>query len=427
MTSTHPSKETLASLKQEYLSQFESLKSKGLTLDMTRGKPGSEQLDLSNELGNMVHTDYRTPSGIDVRNYGGLDGIPEAKSLFAPVLDVDPDEVIVGGNSSLTMMYQYIDHAFHHGVDGMESAWKHIPDGPSFLCPVPGYDRHFSICEFLGIRMIPVPLTVNGPDIEVIEEHLKNDKSICGMWCVPKYSNPGGVVYGQECIESLAEVLTHTRPDFRLMWDNAYALHDLVENPAPLHSILSACKKVKTEDKVILFGSTSKITFAGAGVAFSGMTRKNLSSFIHYLSFQTIGPDKLNQLRHVTFFKNTENLKEHMKKHRDILQPRFSAVLEKLKSSFRGDTASFASWTEPKGGYFISVNTLPGLASEVVSLCNELGVKITPAGATFPYGKDPENTNIRLAPSFPSIEQISLAMEAFTTAVGLASTRKLLS
>jgi DNA-binding transcriptional MocR family regulator len=427
MIPTNPSKAILVSLQKEYLSRFDALKAKALTLDMTRGKPGPEQLDLSNALGNIVHSDYKTPSGIDVRNYGGLDGIPEAKKLFAPVLDVNPDEIIVGGNSSLTMMYQYIDHAYHHGVDGAQGAWKHIPDAPSFLCPVPGYDRHFSVCEFMGIKMIPVPLTADGPDIEVIKKHLKNDFSICGMWCVPKYSNPGGVVYSKECIESLAEALIHARPEFRLMWDNAYALHDLVENPVPLHSILAACKNVNTEDKVILFGSTSKITFAGAGVAFSGMTKKNLSAFIHYLSFQTIGPDKLNQLRHVHFFKNTENLKEHMKKHRDILLPRFSAVLEKLKTSFQGETASFANWTEPQGGYFISVNTLPGLASEVVSLCNELGVKITPAGATFPYGKDPENSNIRLAPSFPSIEQITLAMDAFTTAVGLASTKKLLS
>lgn len=427
MTSTYSSKETLESLKLGYLSQFETLKSKGLTLDMTRGKPGPEQLDLSNELGNIVHSNYITASGIDVRNYGGLDGIPEAKSLFAPVLEVETDEIIVGGNSSLTMMFQYIDHAFHHGVDGIESAWKNLPDGPSFLCPVPGYDRHFAICEFMGIRMIPVPLKVDGPDIKVIKEHLKNDKSICGMWCVPKYSNPGGIVYSKACIESLAEALKLARPEFRLMWDNAYALHDLVDEPLPLPSILASCKKTGTEDKVILFGSTSKITFAGAGVAFSGMTKKNLAAFVRYLSFQTIGPDKLNQLRHVTFFKTTENLKQHMNKHRDILAPRFSAVLEKLNTSFQGDTTSFASWTEPKGGYFISVNTLPGLASEVVSLCNELGVKITPAGSTFPYGKDPENSNIRLAPSFPSIAQINLAMEAFSTAVGLASTRKLLS
>ncbi len=420
--------ETLKNLEKKYSLQFEELKKRNLSLDMTRGKPGTEQLNLTNELDGILRGEYFSSSNMDTRNYGGLDGLPEAKELFAPVLGVDKEEMIVAGNSSLTLMYQYIDcvfnhGAFNHGTSGKESAWKNIPEA-SFLCPVPGYDRHFSICEFLGIKMIPVPLLEDGVDLGVIQSLLKSDKSICGMWSVPKYSNPGGVVYSHENIEGLCEILKLARPEFRLMWDNAYAVHDLPEHPKELSPVLALAKKYGVEDKVVLFGSTSKITFAGAGVAFCAMSMKNRSTFTNYISYQTIGPDKINQLRHVAFFKNFENLKQHMKKHSEILKPKFEAVLSALESEF--SEYPFLKWTTPEGGYFISVDTLPGLASEVVSLCDEMGVKITPAGATYPYRKDPHNTNIRLAPSFPEIKQIRMAMEAFTTAVGLASTRKLL-
>lgn len=413
----------LTQLHDIYANKFEEIKAKKLSLDMTRGKPGSEQLDLSNALDGILEKSFKTADAVDARNYGGLDGIPEAKSLFAPVLGVEEDEILVGGNSSLTLMYQYTDHAFHHGTDGKESAWQNIKT-PSFICPVPGYDRHFGICEFFGMKMIPVPIGEEGPDLEIIKELIQNDDSICGMWSVPKYTNPGGVVYSDKTISGLVEILKSSRKDFRLLWDNAYALHDLVENAPEISPILTQAKAAGIEDKVVLFGSTSKISFAGAGVSFAGMSKKNLKAFTTYLSFQTIGPDKVNQLRHVKFFKDTAGLKEHMKKHREILVPKFNEVLASLESEF--SEYPFLTWNKPKGGYFISVDTLPGLANEVVKLSGEMGVKITPAGATFPYGKDPENTNIRLAPSFPTIEQIKLAMEAFTTAVGLASTKKLL-
>jgi DNA-binding transcriptional MocR family regulator len=416
--------ETLQKLYKSYSEKFEDLKKRNLALDMTRGKPGAEQLDLTNALDGILQGSYMAASDTDTRNYGGLVGILEARELFAPVLSVEVDEMIVGGNSSLSLMYQYMDHAFHHGTTDKKNAWKDIPN-VAFLCPVPGYDRHFSICEFLGIRMIPVPLHEDGPDLQVIETLLKEDPGICGMWSVPKYSNPGGVVYSPENIEGLCKLFQLARPEFRLMWDNAYALHDLVDHPEELAPVLSIAKKYGTEDKVVLFGSTSKITFAGAGVAFCGMSRANRSSFINYLSFQTIGPDKINQLRHVKFFGTTENIRAHMKKHKDILVPKFDTVISALESACT--EYPFLTWTRPKGGYFVSVYTQPGLASEVVSLCAELGVKITPAGATYPYGKDPENSNIRLAPSFPDIQQIELAMEAFTTAVGLASTRASIS
>lgn len=417
------SKSDLLALYAKYEHDFREIKSMSLSLDMTRGKPSSEQLDLSNNLDGILNRNYTTPSGIDVRNYGGLEGLPEAKSLFAQVLEVETDEIIIGGNSSLTMMYQFIDLAFHHGLKGKDSAWRNIST-PTFLCPVPGYDRHFAICEFLGIKMIPVPLLEDGPDLEVIKELIAKDKNICGMWCVPKYSNPSGVVYSEKCIRELVSIVKNARPEFRVLWDNAYAIHDLIEDHLTLSPVLNLAKEAGTEDSFILFGSTSKITQAGAGVAFAGMSKSNHQAFRNYLSFQTIGPDKVNQFRHTSLFSTFEDLKSHMAHHANILRPRFEAVIKNLENEL-GDK-NFASWTSPKGGYFVSVDTLPGLAKEAISICNELGVKITPAGSTFPYGNDPEDKNIRLAPSFPSVDQINLAMKAFTTAVGIASVKKLL-
>lgn len=417
-------KETLLNLHSSYEQKFSELKEKKLSLDMTRGKPGSEQLQLTNTLDGLLEGNYLSDSGVDTRNYGGLDGLIETKELFSKVLSVEVDETIIGGNSSLTLMYQYIDLCHNHGILDKDSAWKNIT-AATFICPVPGYDRHFAICEFMGIKMIPLPLNEDGPDLNLLENIVKNNSSVCGIWAVPKYSNPGGVVYSDDNIKGICEILKNTRSEFRLMWDNAYALHDLIDKPKELAPILKVAKELNVEDKVVLFGSTSKITFAGAGVSFCGMSKKNVSSFLNYLSYQTIGPDKVNQLRHLRFFNDFSSLKNHMNKHKEILLPKFNAVLSALESEFT--EYPFLKWTKPEGGYFISVDTLPGLASEVVSLCAEMGVKITPAGATYPYGKDPNNSNIRLAPSFPSIDQIKLAMKAFTTAVGLSTTKKLLS
>ncbi|HMO19040.1 MAG TPA: aminotransferase class I/II-fold pyridoxal phosphate-dependent enzyme [Oligoflexia bacterium] len=440
LSSINLDQKQIQNLREETLNRFNAFKSKSLSLDMTRGKPGPDQLALSNSLDGILSGNFISPSKTDARNYGGLDGLSELKSLFAPVLEVKPEDMLIGGNSSLTLMYQYMDHAYHHGTRGKASAWINIEGGPSFLCPVPGYDRHFAICEFLGIRMINVPLNEDGIDLKTIEDLLKRDKTICGIWCVPKYSNPSGITYSKENINELVSLVKLARPEFRVMWDNAYAIHDLEENGKSLPPVLSLSEQQGTSDKFVLFGSTSKISFAGAGVAFSAMNNENLKSFQHYLSFQTIGPDKVNQLRHLHFFKTFDGLISHMKGHRELLKPKFDTVLNGLdaglnnilpnheSSNIKDNSLSesiFAKWTKPKGGYFISLDTLPGVASETIRLASELGVKITPAGSTYPYGKDPEDKNIRLAPSFPSIDDLKIATEAFTTALILATVNKL--
>lgn len=404
---------------EEKLSQY---KENSLSLDMTRGKPCKEQLDLSNSLLDTKLATYLSADRTDTRNYGGLDGLDEAKKLFAPILGVNEKEVLIGGNASLTLMYQYMDHAFHFGVRGKESAWSKNKDEPVCICPVPGYDRHFSISKHFGIKMINVPLLEDGPDMDMVEEIISKVAGACSMWCVPKFSNPTGTVYSKAVVERIAKLGLKANSNFRVFWDNAYAVHDL-EDGIELHNIFDEAKKHGTEDSIVIFGSTSKITLAGSGIGFLGTTETNLKSFKEYLSIQTIGPDKVNQLRHVSFFKNYENILSHMKGHRDILKPKFDLTLKILKEEFEG--SNFLSWTVPKGGYFVSVDTLPGLANEVVRMCASLGVKFTPAGSTYPYMKDPEDKNIRIAPSMPSIDSIETAMRVFCKVVKLLSLKKL--
>lgn len=417
-------KSTLEQLHTELSQQFNNLKSAGLSLDLTRGKPGSEQLDLSNTMDGILAGNYISDSGADTRNYGGLDGLPEAKALFAQALNSQPENILIGGNSSLTLMYQTILFAHIFGLAGDDSAWNK-EETVKFLCPVPGYDRHFSICEDLGIEMLPVAMNANGPDMDQVEALIKQDSTIKGMWCVPRFSNPTGITYSDETVDRIAQLGKIASSNFRVFWDNAYALHILEADAECLAPISAASRKHGTEDSVLEFGSTSKITFAGAGLAYLSASSANLKAVKQHLGITSIGPDKVNQLRHLKFFGDFSGLTSHMQKHADILKPRFDIVLNILRDNF-GDNDAL-TWTEPKGGYFVSVDTRPGLAKRVVELAAELNVKLTPAGAPFPYGKDPEDSNIRLAPSFPSVEEIEQAMLAFAVCVKLATVEQALA
>lgn len=417
-------KSTLEQLHTELSQQFSVLKSANLSLDLTRGKPGAEQLDLSNAMDGILAGQYTSDSGVDTRNYGGLDGLAEVKSLFAQALNSQPENILIGGNSSLTLMYQTILFAYIFGLQGEGSAWNK-EDAVKFLCPVPGYDRHFSICEDLGIEMVPVAMNANGPDMDQVEALIKEDTSIKGIWCVPRFSNPTGITYSDETVDRMAQLGNIASKNFRVFWDNAYALHILEDNAETLSPILAACKKHGTEDSVLEFGSTSKITFAGAGLAYLSASSNNLTVIKQHLGITSIGPDKVNQLRHLKFFKNFSGLTEHMQKHAEILKPRFDIVLDILRENFSDNDA--LTWTEPKGGYFISVDTRPGLAKRVVELAGELNVKLTPAGAPFPYGQDPADSNIRLAPSFPTLDDIEQAMQAFAVCVKIATVEQALA
>lgn len=402
-------------------SQFNSFKSANLSLDLTRGKPGSAQLDLSNEMDGILGGGYRSEAGEDCRNYGGLDGLAEAKSLFSQVLGVKPTETLIGGNASLTLMFQSLAFAHLFGVKGPGSAWS--AEGEiKFLCPVPGYDRHFSVCDELGIKMIPVAMTEEGPDMDQIESLVKADPLIKGIWCVPRFSNPTGIVYSDEVVDRIAALGKLAGANFRVMWDNAYAVHALHADAPALANVMDAARRHGTEDSLYIFGSTSKITFAGAGLAFMGASEENLKHFKKHLGMITIGPDKVNQLRHVKFFGDFNGLMRHMDKHAELLKPRFDAVLNHLESGLAG--TGMGTWTVPQGGYFISFDSQPGLAKTIIALAAEAGVKLTPAGATFPYGNDPEDRNIRLAPSFPSLGDINKTMEIFVVCVKIATLRQ---
>lgn len=405
--------------------QYQAFKEAGLNLDITRGKPSADQLSLSNTLDGILEGNYTDAAGTDLRNYGGLDGIPEAKALFAGMIDAMPEELIIGGNSSLTLMYFSAQTALYQGLDGADSAWNKENGTIKFIAPVPGYDRHFTVCEHLGIELIPVPMTDDGPNMDEVERLIKSDPLIKGIWCVPRFSNPTGIVYSDEVTSRIAKLGKIAGKNFRVFWDNAYAAH-IIENNAPkLANILEHCRQEGTEDSVLVFGSTSKITFAGAGVAFMAASTNNRTAITKALSFTSIGPDKINQMRHVRFLKNSETLAAHMEQHAKILKPRFDAVLTRLKAEL-GD-GDVATWTEPKGGYFISLDTQPGLAQKIVELAGQVGVKLTPAGATFPYGKDPEDRNIRIAPSFPTIADLEQATDVFIVCLKLASVRQQLS
>lgn len=393
----------------ELLDIFDTYIDAGLKLDLTRGKPAAEQLDLSNDLDGILEGFYLLQGGTDVRNYGGILGIPEARQLGAEFIGAKSEQVMVGGNSSLNLMYQYVEHMMAH--------WGGEP--VKFLCPVPGYDRHFTICEHFDIEMITVPLNDDGPDMQQVKELVSKDAAIKGIWCVPKYSNPTGNTYSKEVVEQFAEIPKVAGDNFRVFWDNAYAVHDLVEQGDELPSLMTAAEKAGTTDNIVMLGSTSKVTFAGAGISFLATSTSQLAAFEKFLSDQMIGFDKVNQLRHVRFLKDIDGIKAHMAKHRDIIKPKFDLVLKKLEEHLAGK--NMASWNSPRGGYFISLDTRPGLATTIISMAADAGVKLTPAGATFPYGKDPENTNIRLAPTFPGLAELESAMDVFVTCVELAS------
>ncbi len=417
-------KDQLLQWEQSLSQDYEAIKAKGLNLDLTRGKPSAEQLSLSDALDGILQQNYITESGIDARNYGGLEGIPEARQFGEQLMGVPAAQILAGGNSSLTLMFQWASTAYFFGLEGSDSAWQKEGD-VKFLCPVPGYDRHFSICEQLGIEMVNVPMTSDGPDMDAAEAMIKADSSIKGMWCVPKYSNPTGVVYSDETVKRIAKLGKIAGKGFRVFWDNAYAVHDLSSNPPQLANIWEATLAEGTEDSVIQFASTSKITHAGAGIAFAAASDANLAGFKKALGVQTIGPDKVNQLRHAKFFAVPNSLNAHMQKHADIIKPRFKSVLDHLSEAF-GDN-DLGTWESADGGYFISFDTQDGLAKTVVQLAADAGVKLTPAGATFPYGKDPKDSNIRIAPTVPTVAQVDEAMKVFVLCVKLASVRKALA
>ncbi len=413
------SRDELAGVIKTEQARYDELKSKGLKLNMSRGIPSLEQLALSKEFFGLVDFDNAVADdGVDCRNYGGAFGLSQLRSLFAQILGVDPDNVVVGGNSSLNLMYDVISQAMLKGMGG--EPWL-LQGGIKFLCPVPGYDRHFKVCESLGIEMINIPMTENGPDMDMVEELVSSDKLIKGMWCVPKYSNPQGYIYSDETVKRLA-ALKPAAEDFRIFWDNAYAVHGLYEEDK-LSSIIDECAAAGNPDLSIMFASTSKIVYAGAGASAVASSKKNMDMIKDRITVQTIGPDKLNHLRHIRMFKTIDDLHEHMKKHAAILRPKFEAVLDMFDKELGGTGA--AQWTTPRGGYFISVDTMKGCANEVVSMCKEAGVVFTPAGATYPYGKDPDDKNIRVAPTSPTVDELKQAMELFCIAVKLVSAKKL--
>lgn len=412
----------LHQLQSQTTREYESYKSRNLKLDITRGKPAATQLDLANGLSAELRgEDFISPDGTDVRNYGGLDGLPAMKELFAAILEAPAANVIIGGNSSLQIMHDTVVRALLHGVPGGTAPWGR--GACKFLCPVPGYDRHFAICEHHGVEMISIPLGDHGPDMDQIEALVAGDASIKGMWCVPKYANPTGITYSDAVVTRLAQMRT-AAPDFRIFWDNAYTVHHLYDAETPLLNILQACQSAGNENRALVFGSTSKISLAGGGIAAMASSSANIADTKKHLAFQTIGPDKVNQLRHLRFFKNAEGIRAHMKKHAAIIRPKFEAVATALEKNL--GSLGVAQWTHPKGGYFVSLDTLPGCASRVVKLADEAGVKLTPAGATYPYGRDPEDKNIRIAPTVPPLAQVETAMQVLVTCVKLASIEKLL-
>ena len=393
----------------DYFSKFEELKSENLSLDLTRGKPSSDQLDLSNSLMNL--TDEASEfEGLDLRNYGEIKGLESCRELGAQILNCDKDLVWAGGNSSLSLMSQFLTFMFVEGNGG--GPWS-LKERVSVLCPVPGYDRHFKLCETFGINMIPVPLTGEGPDLEEVNRLVETDESIKGIWCVPKYSNPTGEVYSRSTIEGLLDIFASPSSKNIIFWDNAYAVHDL-SNQSPLIDIFSLAKDKKCEDSVVQFGSTSKITFAGAGIGYIAMSESNQESFLPFYSSLKIGPDKINQAKHVMFFRDV-SLIDHMKKHAKIIRPKFDLVISKLNSQGLG------KWTEPDGGYFLLYESDNGMAKRIIGLADELGLKLTPAGATHPYGIDEEDKYIRIAPTACSLDELDKAMDVFLCCIGLAS------
>ena len=418
------SKEELLALKESLNKEYAEAKAKGLSLDMSRGKPAAKQLDISLGLLDTINSssDLKSEDGTDCRNYGVLDGIPEAKKLMADMMGTTPDHVIVYGNASLKIMNDQISRAYTHGILG-NTPWCKL-DKVKFLCPVPGYDRHFAITERFGIEMINIPMSESGPDMGMVEEYVSKDASVKGIWCVPKYSNPQGYTYSEETVKRMA-ALKPAAEDFRIFWDNAYVIHDLYDDKKDeIADIISECEKAGNPDMVFEFASTSKVSFPGSGIAALATSANNIADIKKQLTIQTIGHDKLNQLRHVRFFKDINGLKEHMRKHAEFIRPKFEAVEEVFEKELSG--LGIGSWTEPNGGYFISFEAMDGCAKAIAAKCKEAGVKLTGAGATFPYGKDPKDSNIRIAPSFPTPEELKQAADLFVLCVKLVSVEKLL-
>ena len=415
------SKEQLSERLEALKNEYNSYKALGLKLDMSRGKPGADQLAISNEILDPAYLgDFKASNGFETRNYGVLDGIPECKKLFAEILEVSEDNIIVFGNASLTIMYDYIAQCMLFGA-GAEPWSKQ--EGIKFLCPVPGYDRHFSILEHFGIEMINVPSNENGPDMDMIDELIKDEK-VKGIICVPMYSNPSGITYSDETVERFAS-LKPAAKDFRVIWDNAYCVHHIESTHDKLLNIFDAAKKNGTEDYFIEVTSTSKISFPGSGVAALAASDANIAAVKSRMTVQTIGYDKLNQLRHANYFKNKNGIDAHMAKHAEILKPKFDAVLSAFEEKLAGK--GIASWTKPNGGYFISLDVYGGCAIKTVALCKEAGVTLTGAGATYPYGKDPEDKNIRIAPTFPSRDELCKAVEILCLCVEIAAIEKILA
>ena len=450
---------SLAGLETELERHYASLCAEGLDLDLTRGKPAGDQLALSAALDGALGGGYRTEDGADTRGYGGGDGIAEARRLGAEWLGLAPDEVLAGGNSSLTLMYLFLLGAHRFGLDGPASAWGLDAAGARFLCPVPGYDRHFGICEDLGIEMVPVPMTGEGPDMDRVEALVAGDPGVRGMWCVPRFSNPTGETYSGDTVRRIAALGRIAAPGFRVMWDNAYAVHgfagdgegdppanvtdrpgtrrpdsgdapaDVTGRPGArrpdsgdaLPNVMTLCRAAGAEDSVVQFASTSKVTFAGAGLAFFGGSRRNVDWFRARLAVMTIGPDKVNQLRHLKLLPDMDAVRAHMRRHAALLRPKFDRVRRRLEEGL--GNLGIGRWTDPAGGYFVSFWTRPGLAKETVRLAAGAGVRLTPAGAAFPRGEDPEDSHIRLAPSFPPLAEVDRAMEVFVTCVKLAAVR----
>lgn len=419
------SKEELLTLKEQLNAEYEEAKGKGLKLDMSRGKPGVSQLALSMPMLDVINSssDMRTVLGNDTRNYGDLDGIGECRRLLANMMGVNKDNVVVCGNSSLNIMYDTVSRSMTKGVNG-STPWSKL-DKVKFLCPVPGYDRHFKITEYFGIEMVNIPLHEDGPDMDMVEEYVNNDSEVKGIWCVPKYSNPTGISYSDEVVKRFAN-LKPAAEDFRIYWDNAYCIHHLYEDKQDeILNILEECEKAGNPNMVYIFASTSKVSFPGSGVSAVASSLENIDFIERQMTVQTIGHDKINQLRHARYFKNIDGMKEHMIKHADLMRPKFEAVLDVLERELGG--LEIGTWTRPRGGYFISFDAMDGCAKAIVAKCKEAGVVLTGAGATFPYGKDAKDRNIRIAPSFPTPEEMAMATDLFVLCVKMVSVEKLLS
>ncbi len=413
-------------LNQAYLKfkkEYDEVCELGINLDISRGKPNGAQLDLSNELLTCLDKSDIEKYSFDYRNYGILEGIPAAREMLAPLLGVSPENTIVCGNSSLNIMYDCIAKAMIFGVMDGKTPWCKLPK-VKFLCPSPGYDRHFAICEDFGIEMIAVEMTEDGPDMDKVEELVASDDSIKGMWCVPKYSNPQGITYSDETVKRLASMKT-AADDFRLFWDNAYCIHHLYEDGDELMNILDACTEAGNADRPYIFFSTSKISLAGSGVAAMGASSNNVSWLKKRMTVQTISYDKINQLRHVIYFKDAESIKEHMKLHADILRPKFETVLKAFDEQLL--PLGCVYYPRPRGGYFISLDVMDGCAKRVVELCKNAGVVLTPAGSTYPYKNDPNDRNIRVAPSYINVDELAAAVSVLCASVKLACAEKLLN